>query len=483
MFVEPRDGGRGVDVEAVKARLAAELPSYMIPERVVSVPAMPLLPNGKIDRQALLRRAPEAAPAAVRSAALTGAEAELADLWRPIFRNAALGPHTSFAGLGGDSLSYVNAYLAVEQVLGQVPAGWTTLTLRELAALKTGAKRGFLIEVESGMVLRAAAITMVVASHFGLIYSGGAATSMLFWISGFLFGGLQLREVEKVGTLDPIARMLKGILVPVFVITGAWMVLKTLTGDPPRLSSLMMTVDVIDFTHLPTEGPNAFGGHDYLMWYVHCIVHILFVLIGLLLVMQRKLKLPHAVPLAIAAAVAIGVVTRFVVPPFFVPDFGRSPMNGLSVFGHSPLPHLATFALAALAGYAGTFKNWWTAALAAIGLAAYVGLSIPTYGLLDSVAIGVVAVALVAAPKMPLPRAVSMPLYLIAGASLFIYLLHFRFLTVVSEVFGLPTWIAFIAAVAGGVAAWKAWNVAAQWLAERWAGVRERGWPSLLPAN
>ena len=42
-----------LDVEATRAALRRKLPEYMIPAAFVVLPALPLTPNNKIDRNAL----------------------------------------------------------------------------------------------------------------------------------------------------------------------------------------------------------------------------------------------------------------------------------------------------------------------------------------------------------------------------------------------------------------------------------------------
>jgi amino acid adenylation domain-containing protein len=464
-----------VDAVALKAHLAAHLPAYMLPDRIEVRAQLPLSPNGKVDRQRLLASLPgQPEAAAAAQPALNDTEAALIAEWRGLFRGAAVGPQSTFAGLGGDSLSYVNAYLGLEELLGNVPDGWTTRTVRELAALKpaTAQKRGLFVQVESGMLLRALAITTVVASHFGLLFSGGAATSALFVVSGFLFGSLQLGEVEKQRSLEPIARLLRSVFLPFAAITGAWFLLKAVMGQPSQHSGLLMTVDLIDFTQAPTEGPNAYWGHDYLLWYVHCVIHMLFVFVALLLATLRIPNLKRPVLAALVGALGLGLAMRFVLPAFFLPDFWRTPVPGASVFGHSPTAHLATFALAALAGY----LHGRPRALL-VGLAvAYTAASIPSYGLIDSLAIGGVATALLLVPRIPIPRLASLPVYLLAGASLFIYLLHFRFLMVVHERLHLPVLVAFVAALVGGVVAWRLWSLAGGWIAGAWQRFGPRAW-------
>ena len=48
-------GETGLDVEAVRHRLKGKLPAYAVPRQIHLLPALPLNPNGKVDRGALLK--------------------------------------------------------------------------------------------------------------------------------------------------------------------------------------------------------------------------------------------------------------------------------------------------------------------------------------------------------------------------------------------------------------------------------------------
>jgi hypothetical protein len=75
------------------------------------------------------------------------------------------------------------------------------------------------------------------------------------------------------------------------------------------------------------------------------------------------------------------------------------------------------------------------------------------------------------APKLSVPRALSTPIYLVAGASFFIYLLEFKFLLVAGHLH-LPNLAAWPLAIVGGVAAWSAWNWGSRRVGGFWASVR-----------
>ncbi|WP_158634085.1 non-ribosomal peptide synthetase [Amycolatopsis sp. WAC 04169] len=92
-----------VDTAAVERRLRRVLPAYMVPTSWCVLDALPLLPNGKLDRRAL-PPASVARPATV--APLSEAEAAVARVWRECLEfDGEIGPDSDFFALGGRSLA------------------------------------------------------------------------------------------------------------------------------------------------------------------------------------------------------------------------------------------------------------------------------------------------------------------------------------------------------------------------------------------
>jgi acyl-coenzyme A synthetase/AMP-(fatty) acid ligase len=456
LFVQPLNGELSLNPEALRARLAAGLPDYMVPDTILILPALPLLPNGKVDRQALITQAQARPAAAPARAATSPLEKTLVADWSDLFARQ-VGIDDSFASLGGDSLSYVTAYLSLEEALGQVPESWTTMTLAQLAATNGGeaAKAGLLGWIESAILLRAVAICGVVASHFQLIFTGGSATSALLFVSGYIFGTLQLNEMDHQKSLKPLGRLLKGLLLPLFAYELANTALKLVTHDPVRLSSLLLYTDFLDYRGLPAEGPNAYGGHDPVMWYVHCIFHVILLYGALFWLLDRVLKVRKPALVSAITVLTMGLLGRFVLPFFFVPDFGRAPLDMMSVFKHAPTTHMATFALAALAGLLkGKGRITFTIAAAVYAIA-----SSPFYTIGDAAVLAPIAALVLFVPKVPWPRLLSKPVYMIAGASLFIYLLHFKVMGVWTRVTDASLAFAWVGAIVAGVVAWSCWNL------------------------
>src|SRR5262249_19086777 len=92
-------------VPQLKAELRARLPEYMVPSAFVVLDALPLSPNGKLDRRALPapdRARPELDEAYV--APRTPVEQRLADLWAEVLGVERVGVQDNFFELGGHSL-------------------------------------------------------------------------------------------------------------------------------------------------------------------------------------------------------------------------------------------------------------------------------------------------------------------------------------------------------------------------------------------
>ncbi|MFC5743179.1 condensation domain-containing protein, partial [Dyella tabacisoli] len=99
-YAVPQDG-YALDAAALRRTLAELLPDYMVPVTVVLLPALPLSPNGKLDRAALpaadFNREPLREPRNPQEAALAALFAEVLGIEQ-------IGIDDSFFELGGDSI-------------------------------------------------------------------------------------------------------------------------------------------------------------------------------------------------------------------------------------------------------------------------------------------------------------------------------------------------------------------------------------------
>ncbi|WP_412080833.1 non-ribosomal peptide synthase/polyketide synthase [Streptomyces sp. SCL15-4] len=112
-YVVPAPGQR-TDAEAVRRELGRTLPDYMVPSAVVVLDALPLSPNGKVDRG----RLPDPGPAvrAVRHVApRTPTERALAAIWAEVLRVERIGVDDNFFELGGDSILSIQVVARARQ--------------------------------------------------------------------------------------------------------------------------------------------------------------------------------------------------------------------------------------------------------------------------------------------------------------------------------------------------------------------------------
>ncbi|MCI0998344.1 AMP-binding enzyme, partial [Pseudomonas corrugata] len=96
------------DIETLRSHLQAQLPEYMVPVAYVRLDAMPLTPNGKLDRKAL--PAPEHDALITRGYEAPRGETEtvLAQIWQDLLGLQQVGRHDHFFELGGHSLLAVS---------------------------------------------------------------------------------------------------------------------------------------------------------------------------------------------------------------------------------------------------------------------------------------------------------------------------------------------------------------------------------------
>ena len=100
--------------------LKQKLPDYMVPAVFVPLDALPLMPNGKLDRGAL----PKAEPARPESgrafvAPRNALELQLSSLWEEVLGIRPIGVTDNFFELGGHSLAAVRLFALIEKRLGK----------------------------------------------------------------------------------------------------------------------------------------------------------------------------------------------------------------------------------------------------------------------------------------------------------------------------------------------------------------------------
>ncbi|MCL7429825.1 AMP-binding protein [Streptomyces sp. YS415] len=434
----------GAGAEASIRRLVARecgLPARAI--RVRTLAELPRLTSGKPDYEAVRRLAnPEQEEA-------PGATADLRLLYAEILDHPDVSEDSSFVGLGGDSLCYVEISLRLEETLGQLPVDWHTMTIRDLRALAAAttedrrqpdaprtprdrriprALRSWTgprswrsrRTLETGIALRAVGIVLIVGSHVQVFSIKGFA-HILIAVAGYNFARFQLTEAARRERLRRLWRSIARIAVPSMVwITGA--VLLTDHYDPANALLL---------NSLLSQGNDRF---DWAYWFVEALVYYLVVLTALMaipLLDRLERRYPFEVPLGLAI-IALA---------------GRYDLFGLA----SARPQLSPsvvfwlFALGWAAARAGTVRQ--RALLTAVLLFTVPGLfqDQPLRTALVITGLGL----LIWVPTLPSIGPVNTLVGVLASSSLYIYLTHYQVYPHLQEDFPLTALFASLAVGVG----------------------------------
>ncbi|MGW7516150.1 amino acid adenylation domain-containing protein [Streptomyces sp. NPDC054796] len=126
-YITPAESGEeGVcDTEALRARLAAQLPDYMVPGALVVLDALPLSPNGKLDRSAL--PAPELPATEGSRPPRSHREETFTRLFAQVLDVERVGVDDGFFDLGGNSLLAARLAARIRETLGDESAERVTI--------------------------------------------------------------------------------------------------------------------------------------------------------------------------------------------------------------------------------------------------------------------------------------------------------------------------------------------------------------------
>jgi amino acid adenylation domain-containing protein/non-ribosomal peptide synthase protein (TIGR01720 family) len=155
----------GVPVAESELRefISERLPDYMIPAEFVRLDALPLLPSGKLDRQALPDPAHSASAEADHAPARSEVEETLVRIWSALLGIERIGIHDNFFRLGGDSILSI-------QIVARANEAGLRLTPRQLFQCQTIAELAAVAGVEQ-----------VVAAEQGLISGEVPLTPIQRW--------------------------------------------------------------------------------------------------------------------------------------------------------------------------------------------------------------------------------------------------------------------------------------------------------------
>ena len=151
-WVTPLSGAAGeLDLEALRGELSSRLPGFMVPSMLVALEELPRLPNGKLDRDSLLRGVlPSEGSEDAGGSPGTPTEELLAGLWCEVLGLERVVLGEDFFRLGGHSLLATQLASRIRRVFGvEVPLRrlFEASTLAEQAAELETARRESALEM------------------------------------------------------------------------------------------------------------------------------------------------------------------------------------------------------------------------------------------------------------------------------------------------------------------------------------------------
>lgn len=403
--------------------------------RVDVLAQLPRLASGKVDRHAVRERLlarPASGAAGTSAPPATDQQQRLLALYRDILERPHATAADSFTSLGGDSLSFVELSVRLEEEIGTPPEGWQDLPVAVLA--RSARRPGRWAAVETSVVLRALAALTILGTHIGLFTLLGGAHTLLA-VLGFNIARFGLSAPDDRERTGRLVRTAAGIAVP----TVIWVIFAHLTMGAYAWPNMMLSNWL--------AGSDGWGPHDQL-WFIESAVWSVALIAALFAVPAVRRRYASSPSTVVWALLAGALVPRFVVLPFV-----DGPVRGLVPFA---------FWLIALGMAAATVRRTAEKVLlSVVSIVAAAGF----YGLPGREAYIVLGIlALIWVRNVRMPRRAVPAVALVASASLYIYLIQWQ----VFPHIGNPL-LAFAGSVAAGICGW--------WLARRverlWSVTRE----------
>ncbi|MEV0536484.1 serine hydrolase, partial [Kitasatospora sp. NPDC050463] len=160
-----------LDTAALRTHLGTVLPDYMVPAAYLTIDAIPLTANGKVDTRALPAPDLDAFTTSDYTAPRTPLEERLAAIWADVLDLPQIGIEDSFFDLGGDSIRAV-------QVLAKCREAGVPLALWMMLQAKSLAEVAGMIDAESAAPAGGAGIPLTPSQHRLLGSADGGARTV-----------------------------------------------------------------------------------------------------------------------------------------------------------------------------------------------------------------------------------------------------------------------------------------------------------------
>ena len=424
-----KDKSHSTTIDEVRNELSVALPSYMIPYYLTWIDYIPLLPNGKINRRELPKPVEQQASSEKYIKPVTIEEKNMVAKFESILQRKSISLNDTFVSLGGDSLSYVQASLVLENLIGHVPDGWNSMTIKLLA--HTRHKKSIIYDVSSSIVIRALSIFLVVVGHFWLTGINGATNTLLL-VAGYAFADFQLKSIEYTNNIIPIISSISKIFIP----TILYSLFMAFYFDNFRIEVILMYSNFID--------PNM--AHGAAAWFIQVLLQILLIMAGILYLDKVR-------DFAIAKPYEFGITLLLV----FTFSALLVPMLWDTSYLYDRVPHMKLWYFAL--GWVLFVSTNLRQKFLVLFLSLIIPMIIAGKYYLDIMVV-LPAMTLLFIPKIKIITPLHKIFYVLAGASLFIYLTHFQFRSVLHNYLNIVNYpqLDVLVGLLGGVFIWYCWG-------------------------
>lgn len=258
--------------------------------QVAAVTALPRVPCGKPDLRAVAALAAQPGPTERKPLGLTA-------LFADVLGRQDVDEDSTFVSLGGDSLSYVEMSVRLEQELGHLPRSWHTMAIRDLAGSSEPASTPHPRVLETSIALRALAILLIVGTHANLFdLSGGS--HVLLGIAGFNIARFCLSAGDRRQRLRHLLTSVTRVVVP----SVAFIAFAYVVTDNYSAANVALLNGVI--------GPDTWSSQWH-FWFIEALVYLSLALAALLALPgadRLERRYPFGVPLAL---LGVGLLARF----------------------------------------------------------------------------------------------------------------------------------------------------------------------------
>jgi acyl-CoA synthetase (AMP-forming)/AMP-acid ligase II len=429
--------------------------------RLLTPAELPRLASGKVDYRALATSAATSAVISPTSATIPATSAVtgegVAALFATLLGRPDATPQHSFRALGGDSLSYVEASLRLEDLLGTLPQDWTRKSAAELAGHahpqherrthNTRAARwlGRSRSVETSVLIRAVAIVTIVGTHANLfVLLGGAHT--LFAVLGFNFARFHA-DLPRTERTSAVLRSVSRIALPAMLVIGIVSTYQSALGWRQVLLLNWLL------------GPEHWVNPQWRYWFIE--VALLLMLAGTALLAVPALdrisrRRPFAFPVAL---VLVGLVPRYGLRAWPGGDLDqRRIVLGPLHLGGGDYMHQAhiVFFLFALGWAAARAVTWQQRLLVSALTVGSVWSFFEHEPARDAyVIVGVLVLVWVA--QVRVPQRVALLAGSLASGSMWIYLVHWEIYPHLENRIPIA---ATVLSLIAGVVVWRSWTYA-----------------------